>query len=83
MSSDKALYHKILGSDPESLKRIKQLSNEVLPLTAGDVLRNANGNITQAAKVLGITNATLRKHRDNDTLDDIIFVNGEPYRKMR
>ena len=49
------------------------------PSTAEGWLNHYNGNITRCAEALGISAVTLRKHRDNGTLADIIIYNGRVY----
>ena len=49
------------------------------PVTAEQVLESYNGNITRCAEALGISNATLRKYRDTNTLADLIVYNSRVY----
>ena len=49
------------------------------PATAEGWLEHYNGNITRCAEALGISNATLRKHRDNKTLDQYLIYSGKVY----
>lgn len=47
--------------------------------TALDVLNQQQGNITRAAAILGMSPATVRKHRDNGTLDTMLIVDNKLY----
>ena len=49
------------------------------PSTAEGWLKHYNGNISRCAEALGLSNATLRKHRDNGTLGDILIYSGRVY----
>lgn len=56
-----------------------QTAVEESPKTAEGWLNHFNGNISKCAEALGVSNATLRKHRDNNTLGDILIYNGRVY----
>lgn len=63
-------------------EQVEQMIDEATtetPATAEGWLKHYNGNITKCAEALGLSNATLRKHRDNGTLGDIIIYNGRVY----
>ena len=47
--------------------------------TAEGWLEHYNGNITRCAEALGLSNATLRKHRDNNTLSQFLVYSGKVY----
>ena len=49
------------------------------PSTAEGWLNHFNGNVTKCAEALGLSNATLRKHRDNGTLSNILVYSGKVY----
>lgn len=49
------------------------------PSTAEGWLNHYNGNITKCAEALGVSIVTLRKHRDNGTLSNIIVYSGKVY----
>ena len=49
------------------------------PSTAEVWLNHFNGNVTRCAEALGLSNITLRKHRDNGTLSNIIVYSGKVY----
>ena len=49
------------------------------PSTAEGWLNHFNGNVTKCAEALGLSNATLRKHRDNNTLSNILVYSGKVY----
>ena len=47
--------------------------------TAEGWLNHFNGNITRCAEALGVSIVTLRKHRDNNTLSNILVYSGKVY----
>ena len=49
------------------------------PSTAEGWLNHFNGNVTKCAEALGLSNITLRKHRDNGTLSNILVYSGKVY----
>ena len=49
------------------------------PSTAEGWLEHFNGNISKCAEALGVSNITLRKHRDNNTLSNILVYSGKVY----
>ena len=49
------------------------------PSTAEGWLEHYNGNITRCAEALGVSVITLRKHRDNGTLSNILVYSGKVY----
>ena len=49
------------------------------PSTAEGWLNHFNGNISKCAEALGLSNITLRKHRDNGTLSNILVYSGKVY----
>ena len=49
------------------------------PSTAEGWLEHFNGNITKCAEALGVSMVTLRKHRDNGTLSNILVYSGKVY----
>lgn len=48
-------------------------------LTAADILKRKDGNLTQTAELLGMSVPTLRKHRNTDTLNHIIIMDDRVY----
>lgn len=63
-------------------EQVEQMIDEATtetPATAEGWLKHYNGNISKCAEALGLSNATLRKHRDNGTLGDILIYNGRVY----
>ena len=49
------------------------------PSTAEGWLNHFKGNITKCAEALGVSIVTLRKHRDNGTLSNILVYSGKVY----
>ena len=49
------------------------------PSTAEGWLEHFNGNVTKCAEALGVSVVTLRKHRDNGTLSNILVYSGKVY----
>ena len=49
------------------------------PPTAEGWLEHFKGNITKCAEALGVSIITLRKHRDNNTLSNILVYSGKVY----
>ena len=49
------------------------------PSTAEGWLNHFNGNVTKCAEALGVSIVTLRKHRDNGTLSNILVYSGKVY----
>ena len=49
------------------------------PSTAEGWLNHFNGNVTKCAEALGLSNITLRRHRDNNTLSNILVYSGKVY----
>ena len=49
------------------------------PSTAEGWLEHFKGNITKCAEALGVSVITLRKHRDNGTLSNILVYSGKVY----
>lgn len=48
-------------------------------LTAADILKRKDGNLTQTAELLGMSLPTLRKHKMEDTLNHIIIMDDRVY----
>lgn len=48
-------------------------------ITAEDVLKRFNGNLSHAAAYLGFALPTLRKYRDNGDLGSILIINNSVY----
>ena len=49
------------------------------PSTAEGWLEHFKGNVTKCAEALGVSVVTLRKHRDNNTLSNILVYSGKVY----
>lgn len=47
--------------------------------TAEGWLKHHKGNISRCAADLGLSNSTLRKHRDNNTLSNLLIYQGKVY----
>lgn len=63
-------------------EQVEQMIDEATtetPATAEGWLKHYNGNISKCAEALGLSNATLRKHRDNGTLSNILVYSGKVY----
>jgi hypothetical protein len=63
----------------EELEQAVDAATTESPSTAEGWLKQYNGNVSKCAEVLGLSNATLRKHRDNNTLSDILIYNGKVF----
>lgn len=63
-------------------EEVEQMIDEATteqPSTAEGWLKHFNGNVTRCAEALGISVITLRKHRDNGTLSNILVYSGKVY----
>jgi hypothetical protein len=63
-------------------EEVEQMIDEATtenPSTAEGWLEHYNGNITRCAEALGVSVVTLRKHRDNGTLSNILVYSGKVY----
>lgn len=63
-------------------EEVEQMIDEATteqPSTAEGWLNHYNGNITKCAEALGVSVVTLRKHRDNGTLSNILVYSGKVY----
>ena len=63
-------------------EEVEQMINEATkeqPSTAEGWLNHFKGNITRCAEALGVSMVTLRKHRDNGTLSNILVYSGKVY----
>ena len=63
-------------------EEVEQMIDEATteqPSTAEGWLEHFNGNVTKCAEALGLSIITLRKHRDNGTLSNIIVYSGKVY----
>lgn len=65
-----------------TMKEVEQMIDAATtekPSTAEGWLEHFKGNITKCAEVLGVSVVTLRKHRDNGTLSNILVYSGKVY----
>ena len=63
-------------------EEVEQMIDEATteqPSTAEGWLKHYNGNVTKCAEALGLSIVTLRKHRDNGTLSNILVYSGKVY----
>lgn len=63
-------------------EEVEQMIDEATteqPSTAEGWLEHFNGNVTRCAEALGVSIVTLRKHRDNGTLSNILVYSGKVY----
>lgn len=63
-------------------EEVEQMIDEATteqPSTAEGWLEHFNGNVTKCAEALGVSVVTLRKHRDNGTLSNILVYSGKVY----
>ena len=63
-------------------EEVEQMVDEATseePVTAEGWLEHYNGNISRCAEALGVSIVTLRKHRDNGTLSNILVYSGNVY----
>lgn len=63
-------------------EEVEQMIDEATteqPSTAEGWLAHYNGNVTKCAEALGVSVVTLRKHRDNGTLSNILVYSGKVY----
>lgn len=63
-------------------EEVEQMIDEATteqPSTAEGWLNHFNGNVTKCAEALGVSVVTLRKHRDNGTLSNILVYSGKVY----
>ncbi len=63
----------------DEVEQMVDASTTEQPSTAEGWLEHHNGNITRCAEALGISAVTLRKHRDNNTLDQFLIYSGKVY----
>ena len=65
-----------------TMKEVEKMIDEATtekPSTAEGWLEHFKGNITRCAEALGVSVVTLRKHRDNGTLSNILVYSGRVY----
>lgn len=65
-----------------TMKEVEKMIDDATteqPSTAEGWLEHFNGNITRCAEALGLSIITLRKHRDNNTLSNILVYSGKVY----
>ena len=63
----------------EEVEKMIDAATTEQPSTAEGWLNHFNGNISKCAEALGLSNITLRKHRDNGTLSNILVYSGKVY----
>ena len=63
----------------EEVEKMIDAATTEHPSTAEGWLEHYNGNITRCAEALGVSIVTLRKHRDNGTLSNILVYSGKVY----
>ena len=63
----------------EEVEQMIDAATTEQPSTAEGWLEHFNGNITKCAEALGLSIITLRKHRDNGTLSNILVYSGKVY----
>lgn len=63
----------------EEVEQMIDAATTEKPSTAEGWLNHFNGNITRCAEALGVSMVTLRKHRDNGTLSNILVYSGKVY----
>ena len=65
-----------------TMKEVEKMIDEATtekPSTAEGWLNHFKGNVTKCAEALGLSIITIRKHRDNGTLSNIIVYSGKVY----
>ena len=63
----------------EEVEQMIDAATTEQPSTAEGWLEHFNGNVTKCAEALGVSIITLRKHRDNNTLSNILVYSGKVY----
>ena len=63
----------------EEVEQMIDAATTEQPSTAEGWLNHFNGNVTRCAEALGVSVVTLRKHRDNNTLSNILVYSGKVY----
>ena len=63
----------------EEVEQMIDAATTEQPSTAEGWLEHFNGNVTKCAEALGVSVVTLRKHRDNGTLSNILVYSGKVY----
>lgn len=63
----------------EEVEQMIDAATTEQPSTAEGWLEHFKGNITKCAEALGLSIVTLRKHRDNGTLSNILVYSGKVY----
>lgn len=63
----------------EEVEQMIDAATTEQPSTAEGWLEHFNGNITRCAEALGVSVVTMRKHRDNGTLSNILVYSGKVY----
>ena len=63
----------------EEVEQMIDAATTEQPSTAEGWLKHFKGNVTKCAEALGLSIITLRKHRDNGTLSNILVYSGKVY----